>query len=202
MPFDLNIYSVLAVLAISIANFRYMYAIYTNTSRPSLAAALVFVSSLGLVLFSSMELKAVSSVLYIIGANLILNGVILVMTILSKTSHKTFTNFEKLGLALVVGSGILWQVSDNAWWALVVPTIIDLTGMSMVLLKLRGDRGSEDVITWLLAGVAYVLSTVSLSEIRFVDIIFASTNMVFCVWIGLMSLVQRIRIKKECYNQG
>lgn len=202
MPLDMNIYSMMAVLAISIANFRYMYAIYTNTSRPSLAAALVFVSSLGLVLFSSIELKASPSILYTIGANLILNGVILVMTMLSKTSHKTFTNFEKLGLALVATSGILWQVSDNAWWALVVPTIIDLTGMTMVLLKLRGDRGSEDVITWLLAGLAYVLSTVSLAELKLVDVIFSSTNMIFCVWIGLMSLVQRIRIRKECYNKG
>lgn len=190
-----NIYSILAIAAISLANFRYMYAILNKTTRPSLAATFVFVASLSFVIFSSIALSAASVVIYTIATNLLLNGVIMCMAIVSPFSHKKFTRFEIAGLLMVLMSGLLWYISNNAWWSLVVPTLIDTSGMIMVIQKLRKDPGSEDVITWALASIAYILTTLGLNEIKVVDLLFSGSNIIFCLWIALLSLAQRKQLK-------
>ena len=164
-----------------------MWSIWHNISRPSLAAALVFIVSLGSVLFSSIALNVSTSVIYTLTINVTLNIVILVFILFSKHAHKKFTKLEIYSVAIVFLSLLMWYLSDNAWFGLILPTAVDTLGMILVIRKLSRDPGSEDVVTWGFAGAAYVFTFLGLSDYQLKDLLFTILNIIFCSWIAIKS---------------
>lgn len=181
------IFTYLAIAAIAFANFRYMWAIHKQTTRPSLAATYVFIASLSSVLFSSMSLMVAEVVVHTLMTNLILNLLILIFVMFSKKAHKTFTTLEILSLIVVATSLLLWYLFDSPWFGFLAPVSIDTLGMILVLKKLNRDRGSEDIYTWYAAGFAYLFALFGLDTFGFKDLIFSGLNVFFCIWIAIKS---------------
>lgn len=182
----------LAFAAVLTSNVQYIRSIIRGETRPSLAAMLVFVVSLGSALASSYALKADWPVLLTIAINLVLNTTALVVVLCRGLGHTNFTAFEKAGLLAIVASNAAWYLSGDAWVALVAPTIVDAVGLWMVIRKLGRDPGSEDVFAWVMVAAAYALSLLSVPAYSAQNTLYAGVNLVLCGYIGGLSWRQRI----------
>lgn len=188
---EFSLTALLALLAVTVSNLQYIRSILKRETRPSLAAMLVFVVSLGSALAASRALGASPLVLGTILANLALNTVALLLVVGRKLGHTRFTHFEKTGLVAVAASNLVWWASGDAWTALIAPTLVDATGLWMVVRKLHQDPGSEDTFAWVLVAFAYGLALAGLPEYTLQNTLYAGVNFVLCGYIGLLTGRQR-----------
>lgn len=194
---NLNIFQIVASLLIFGANVRYVLAIIAGTTRPSLAAALVFMLSLGSALFSSWSLGA-SSTAIAIASNFALTVVSVFIIIVFKKGHTTFSTFDKGGLIVVILGLILWAVTSNPWISFLAATAVDGTGSAMVIYKLLNlDPGSENVGSWGAAGIGYGFSILALDSFLLQEVLFSGMNVVICLFVALLSYMGQTKLQEK-----
>ncbi|HEX3082731.1 MAG TPA: hypothetical protein VHQ86_05805, partial [Candidatus Saccharimonadia bacterium] len=72
------------------------------------------------------------------------------------------SKYDRWLLALSLVTIVVWVLTRNNDVAIWLTVLIDIFATTMIMLKVKADAGSEDPIPWLLAGIAYVFSILSL----------------------------------------
>lgn len=142
----------LIVLLSALQYIPYFISIARGRTRPSVSAWSCFLLSLVVTILASLQTGS-HSILVTTGASLVCQLAIIIVGLRRGVAHMP-DRTEKLILAAIALSVVLWWLADSPGLAIVINLLIDLVATALVLKKLRAWPASEAPATWLLGGLA------------------------------------------------
>lgn len=146
----------LIVLLSALQYIPYFISIARGRTRPSVSAWSCFLLSLVVTILASLQTGSYS-ILITTGASLLCQLAIIIVGWRRGVAHMP-DRTEKLILAAIALSVVLWWLANSPELAIVINLLIDLVATALVLKKLRVHPGSEAWATWLLGGLAAALA--------------------------------------------
>lgn len=179
-----------------ICGYIYISSIISGASRPSFPAQVVFMMALCASLASGY---ASGGTLAMVPATLNLTSIVLTIAIMliRRTGHFKFSRFDIFGIVVITLSLIAWSLTSEPFIALLAATIVDATGVVMVLAKIMHDKDSESVPAWSFACLAYLIPLVFAPSgtITVSSSIYSISNVLLCGLVAGMTLLQRHKIR-------
>ncbi len=164
---------------------RYIYSIVKGKTRPSFVAFLIFTLEMTIVLFASYSLGAHDS-LVLIGTFTVLHFITALLAL--KYGYVSFSKFNVFCLILSIFGLLLWWVTDNAWYALLVEIAVDIIGYLVLSRKLYICPTTEDSYAWGMSILAYGLNLVLISTWIPEEYLFSLVNVFCCGIVFILSL--------------
>ncbi len=163
---------------------RYIYSILHGKTKPNISSWLIFTISQVCVLFSAYSLWAQES-LFLIGTFACLNFFILILSF--KYGIVQVSNFEKILFWLFIISMILWGMTNNPWYVLLINTCIDFIAYVGIAYKLYKNPGTEDHLAWFISVMAYSLNLVIIVHWIPQEYLFSVSNVCMGVLLFVLS---------------
>lgn len=181
----------LAVLIPIATEGRYIYSILKGKTKPSFVAFLIFSVEISVIFCASYALGARES-LVLIGTFTILH--IITAFLALKYGYVRFSKFNIVCLILSAFGIVLWLVTDNAWYALLLEIAVDITGYLVLSRKLYICPTTEDSYTWGMSVFAYAFNLTLITVWVPEEYLFSVINVFFC---GVIFLLSFRRIKER-----
>ncbi len=164
---------------------RYIYSILKGETKPSFVAFLIFTLEMTIVLFASYTLGAHDS-LVLIGTFTVLHFITALLAL--KYGYVSFSKFNVLCLILSIFGLVVWFLTDNAWYALLIEIFVDIIGYLVLSRKLYICPDTEDSYAWGLSVLAYGLNLMLISTWIPEEYLFSLVNVFMCTIIFVLSL--------------
>lgn len=165
----LKIVGIVSGLVMMGASVPYVIDILKKKTKPERASWLIW-TILGTIAFFSQMAEGATNSLWMNGLD-----TFAVITIFVLSLRYGVGGLVKRDIAAMILAGvgpILWYFTKEASVALYIVLAIDITGQVLTLIKSYEDPESETLISWILFGVAGLLSAISVGEWNFVLLIY------------------------------
>ncbi len=180
--------SLLTILAICIpiaSEGRYIYSIIKGKTKPSFVAFLIFSIEMSIIFLASYSLGARES-LVLVGTFTILHIVTALLAL--KYGYVRFSKFNIVCLVFSAIGILLWLLTDNAWYALLLEITVDIFAYLVLSRKLYICPATEDPYAWGMGIVAYGFNLVLITTWVPEEYLFSVINVFFCSVIFALSL--------------
>lgn len=142
--------------------FWYMRGIIRGGTKPTLAYWLIAEIAMILIAVSSYSLGD-RTTLWIALAYASTQLIIIALAIYHKNTHLAKTDY--LFIAVALFSLVIWYITDNPLYALIINVGIDATAYIPLLRNIYSTPESEDKIYWWIAAFACVLNMFAIREV-------------------------------------
>ena len=163
---------------------RYIYSILKGKTKPSFVAFLIFTIEMSVILFASYSLGAHDSLL-LVGTFTILHFITMLLSL--KYGYVEFSRLNIFCLLMSFLGVMLWVLTDNPWYALLLNILVDMLGYLVITRKLTLCPGTEDSFAWGMGIVAYSLNLVLISTWIPEEYLFSLSNVFWCSIVLLLS---------------
>lgn len=174
-------------LSISSANFIwYMYTVYCGKTRPHLYTWLIWGLVTGVACFAQFSAGGGRGAWITLAVTFFCFG-----RVIAAFTHgvKDITRGDKFCLAAAIIAIVLWRLTDNALLAVIIVTLIDLSGFYPTVRNAWMRPQDENLFSYFLFCVTYMLSLISLDQYNtttlFYPVLIVTANLGF-VAFGLM----------------
>jgi hypothetical protein len=187
------IFAIIAVIIALAVESRYIYTIITRRTVPNFTGWFIIALSMSFLFFSSLTSGAwhsiwliwVLAVLHIIEAWLALYyGVFRI------------TRFERSLIALAFVSLVIWYVTDNPLYTILINTAIDTMGMISIAYKLFRFPETEDTIAWVVSALMYGIDMLAVTQWNTENALFITINFIECSIIAALTFRHMDRLQK------
>lgn len=147
------------------ASVPYAIDIVKKKTKPERASWLIW-TILGMIAFFSQMAEGATNSLWMNGLD-----TLAVVTIFVLSIRYGVGGLAKRDIAALVLAGIgliLWYFTKEATFALFIVLAIDTVGSVLTVIKSHEDPGSETLISWILFGLAGLLSAISVGEFNWI----------------------------------
>lgn len=151
------------------ASVPYIVDILKKKTKPERASWLIW-TVLGIIAFFSQMAEGATNSLWMNGLDTFAVIAILVLSI--KYGEGGLVKRDIIALILAGNGLILWYFTKEASIALYIVLGIDITGQILTVIKSYEDPESETFISWILFGIAGLLSAISVGEWNFILLIY------------------------------
>ncbi|MBP7804624.1 MAG: hypothetical protein KA052_00160 [Candidatus Pacebacteria bacterium] len=106
---------------------------------------------------------------------------------------------SKLDIAALIGACIgliLWYLTNNPMYALVITIVIDFFGGFLTMVKTHKDPHSETAVAYMICGTGGLLGAISVGKWDIALIIFPLWICLFNYTIGIISIVGKRKLAK------
>ncbi len=135
-----------------------------GVTKPNLAGWVLYTVAMIMIVASSIALNAWQAVWLAVAY---IFGQFLVIGFSFKTGYFAFTRFDYSCIALSFFSLILWILTSNPLYALVLNVIVDALGTVTVLRRLYLHPGTEDTKAWT---VSFLVATLNVFAVASLDL--------------------------------
>lgn len=165
----LEIIGIVSGLLAIVAIIPYIRDIIKKTTRPERASWFIWTVLGGIAFFSQLAEGATNS-LWMNGLDTL--AVIAIFVLSLKYGEGGLMKRDVIALILAAIGLILWYFTKEASIALYIVLAMDITGQILTLIKSYENPESETLISWILFGMAGLLSAISVGEWNFVLLIY------------------------------
>lgn len=151
------------------ASIPYIIDILKRKTKPEKASWFIW-TVLGTIAFFSQMAKGATNSLWMNGLDTIAVITIFILSIRYGTGG--LVKRDIVALIFAVFGLIVWYFTKEAAFALYIVLAIDLAGSVLTVVKSHEDPGSETLISWILFGLAGLLSAISVGEFNFILLIY------------------------------
>jgi hypothetical protein len=152
-------------IVIIIGLLPYIRDILRKTTKPERASWLIW-TVLGSIAFFSQLVKGATNSLWMTGIDTLAVAIIFLLSIRYGEGGLMKRDIAALFVALF--GLVLWYFTKEAAVALFLVIIIDMSGSILTVIKSYEDPGSETMIAWILAGLAGLLSAISVGSLNWI----------------------------------
>ncbi len=125
-------------------------------------------------------------------------GLVIFVFILSlRQGTKNITKSDGASLFIALGALAIWWLSKNARLAILMVTIVDLTGYLPTIRKTYIEPWSETLVTWVGFTIGNLFSIIALKELNFLTLCFIFSTTVANTLVALIIITRRSLIKKS-----
>lgn len=147
----------------------YIRDILRHKTKPERASWFIWSVLSSIQLLAQIDKGATNS-LWLIGVQ---TGGVIVIFFLSVLYGKGKLMKRDVAALIAAAFGLLiWYLTNEAAWALIITVIIDLIGGSLTVIKAYEDPESETMSTWLLSGIAGIFATVAVGSLNWILLLF------------------------------
>jgi hypothetical protein len=143
----------------------YLRDIFRKTTKPERATWFIWMI-LGSIAFFSQLAKGATSSLWMTGVDTLAITIIFLLSI-----HYGVGGLAKrdiIALLVAFFGLVLWFFTKDAALALFLVILVDVSGSYLTIVKAHEDPGSETLISWFLAGLAGLLSAISVGSFNWI----------------------------------
>lgn len=191
------LFALIASLIAVAVESRYIYTIIMRHTIPNFTGWFIIALSMSFVFFSSVSAGAGSSI-WLIGTLMILHTIEAILSYFYGSFR--ITRFEKWLILFAFLSLVLWHLTDNSLYTIVINTLIDSCGMIAISYKLFRFPDTEDRLAWWISVLIYGLDILAVTEWNIANSFFIIVNFIECSIIFLltfrhMHILEKIRFR-------
>lgn len=180
---------VIAVIISFISYIPYSLDIYRGQTKPHVFSWLIW----GILMIIGFVAQVVSNA----GAGSMMMGVgalqcLLIFILTLRNGDRDINKFDKGCLAVALAAVLIWVVTSNPLYSVILVTGIDSIGYLPTFRKVFHRPYGETAITWFLLGLSWIFSIIALRDYTFVNVLYPATVMVMN-WSVLAILLARRR---------
>ena len=167
----------------------YFRDIFRKKTKPERASWFIWTVLGGIAFFSQLAKGATNS-LWMTGIDTIAIIIIFLLSIRYGVGGLAKRDLVALFVAFI--GLVLWYFTKEPAIALILVIIVDTSGSVLTIIKTYEDPGSETMIAWIIAGVAGLLSAISVGSFNWILLIYP-----LYIWIGNWAVVATIILGKR-----
>lgn len=171
----------------------YVMSILKRKTQPHQLSWLVFVIMNGIVFFSQYfsgaRESALISLTFFIGS-------FAVLLLSLKYGVRDTSKWDKALFAFALATIVIWYLTRSNEIAIWLTLLIDVFATTMIVLKVKSEPHSEDPYPWVLVGVAYVFTFLTLVG-RQIDILYVRPTYGLASSVVLVAFIYYYRKKKK-----
>lgn len=157
----LELIGTLSGILAAISYLPYTRDILGRKAKPERASWLIWSFLAGIAFFSQLSKGATNSLWF---AGLDSLGAFIIFCLSIKYGVGGLTRQDIRALAAAGIGLVLWYVSHDAIYALLITIVIDAIGTSLTVMKTYGDPSTETYPMWLIVCAASILATISIGK--------------------------------------
>lgn len=161
----LELFGYLSALFSAACYLPYIRDILRKTTKPERASWFIW-TVLGSIAFFSQLAKGATNSLWLTGVETV--GVTLIFLLSLPYGVGGLKKRDIIALIVAVFGLVLWLFTKDATYALFLTILVDGAGAILTVIKAYETPGSETLSTWLLAGIAGILSTLSVGSFNLI----------------------------------
>lgn len=165
----LEIIGITSGLVMMGASVPYAIDILKKKTKPERASWFIW-TVLGTIAFLSQMAEGATYSLWMNGLDTF--AVVTIFILSLRYGYGGFVKRDIVALVLVGVGLILWYFTKEASIALFIVIAIDLVGSFLSVVKSYEDPGSETLISWILFGLAGLLSAISVGEFNLILLVY------------------------------
>ncbi len=165
----LQIFGYISALLSIIMVIPYIYDIFLQKTKPERASWFIWLVLMSIAFFSQYAEGATDS-LWLTGGQLV--GVLLVFILSIKYGIGGLTKRDISALFFSMIGLLIWFITKNAVYALVIVVIIDAIGIWLTVLKTYEEPGTETLSTWVMSGTASFFGALSIGTFNFILLLY------------------------------
>jgi len=167
----------------------YFRDIFRRKTKPERASWFIWTVLGGIAFFSQLAKGATNS-LWMTGVDTI--AIIIIFLLSIRYGVGGLVKRDIIALSIAFLGLILWFFTKEAAIALILVIIVDTSGSILTIIKSYEDPGSETMISWITAGVAGLLSAISVGSLNWILLIYP-----LYIWVGNWAVVAAIILGKR-----
>jgi hypothetical protein len=142
----------------------YVRDIFRHTTKPERASWFIW-AILAFISFFSQMAKGATDSLWLTGGQTV--GVAIIFFLSIKYGVGSLANRRDVIALIVAGGGLLlWYITRDAAYSLVITILIDATGGWLSIIKSYEDPGSETLSMWLMSGTSGILGALAVGSLN------------------------------------
>lgn len=165
----LQLFGLLSAFLSAICYLPYLRDIFRKTTKPERASWFIW-TVLTCIAFFSQLAKGATNSLWLTGVEAIWVTVIFLLSI--KYGIGGFKRRDIVALIIAFIGLVLWTLTKDATYALLLTIIVDGTGAVLTILKAYENPASETLSTWLLDGIAGLFAMFAVGSWDFVLLVY------------------------------
>ena len=141
----------------------YIKDILRRTTKPERASWLIW-TVLGIIAFASQLAKGASDSLWLTAGQTLAVGVVFLLSVPYGTG-----GLAKRDIYALVAAGvglIIWYMTREAAYALIIVVLIDSLGTLLTVLKAHEDPESETFSTWVMSGISGMFGSIAVGSLN------------------------------------
>jgi hypothetical protein len=147
----------------------YIWDIFKKTTKPERASWLIWTVLMSIAFFSQLAKGATNS-LWLTGGQCL--AVLSVFLLSIKYGAGGLTKRDVKAL-IAAGMGlIIWFITKDAIYSLIIVIIIDAIGVYLTIIKAYKEPESETVSTWFISGTASIFGMLAVGSLNFVLLLY------------------------------
>ncbi len=190
----LQIFGYIAATLSIIMVIPYIRDILLHKTKPERASWFIW-TVLGSIAFFSQLAKGATHSLWLTAGQTL--GVLTVFLLSIKYGEGNLSKRDWKSLALALVGLILWALTHDAIYALVITIFVDCIGVFLTVLKSYQDPGSETVSTWAMSGTSGIFGALAVGSFNPVLLLYPTYIFLANYAVVITIILGKIKLNKK-----